>query len=288
MTPPTGSVRRALRVAIALAISIAECGCSLTIDADRQQCVTDGDCRAHGTALELSVCKKSICVPDPTWACATDTDPTSDVGKGPFVVTLPVVDALSQLPMAGVTANVMRKIDVAGTTPLGAPAVSDASGRIQLTVEGGFDGYLTLTHPDIAPSLYFFNPPVTKSGEVTTIRLTTSATVAALFQSVGRTFDPTRGVVILTAEDCKASGLADVSFVVSGLDDVANFYSVDGLPTTTTTATDSSGYGGLLNVPAGTTAIRADHAKRGTIGQLSLFVRAGTLSYSRMVPRADE
>lgn len=235
----------------------------------------------------MSVCKKSRCVPDPAWACMTDPDPSASVDKGPFVVTLTVVDVVGQLPMAGVTATMMRKIDVGGSSPIGAPAVSDASGRIQLTVEGGYDGYLTLTHPDIVPSLYFFNPPVAKSGEVTPIRLTTATTVSALFQNVGRSFDPTRGVVILTAEDCKANSLSDISFDVTGLDNVTNFYSVDGLPTVTTSATDSSGYGGLLNVPVGTTAIRADHASLGTIGQLSLFVRAGTLSYSRMVPRAD-
>lgn len=218
----------------------------------------------------------------------TDSDPTAGVGKGPFVVTLTVVDVVGQVPMPNVTATMMRKIDVAGSAPIGAPAVSDASGKIQLTVEGGFDGYLTLSHPDIVPSLYFFNPPVAESAEVTPIRLTTATTVNALFQNVGRSFDPTRGVVILTAEDCKANGLSDVSFVVTGVDGITNFYSVDGLPTITTPATDSSGYGGLLNVPVGTTAISADHARLGTIGQLSLFVRAGTLSYSRMVPRADD
>jgi hypothetical protein len=203
------------------------------------------------------------------------------------VVRLPVVSTLDQSPLAGVEATLFRKIDVAGSLPLSAPSVSDANGMIDLSVEAGFEGYVTLVHADLAPSLYFFNPPIEKDVTVSPVRLATPSTVTALFQNVGRNFDPTRGVVVLTVEDCRSKPLAGVSFVVKGVEGSTNFYSVGGLPTITTSATDISGYGGLLNLPPTTTAIRADHAKLGTIGQLSLFVKAGTLSYSRMVPRAE-
>lgn len=283
MKPGRSSFTHLLQTALAVASSLSPLGCTLIADADRQQCVVDMDCLQRGDAFKATICQESYCVADPAWACMTQQEESGE--PGPFTIRLPVVSVLDQAPVPGVAAAMFRKIDVASTTPVGAQAVSDANGIVELTVEKGFDGYVSLSHPTIGPSLYFFNPPVQRSETLPPIRLASIQVVTALFQQVGRTYDPNQGVVILTAEDCESRPLAEVSFAVpKWSDETGVFYSVGGLPTTSTSATDSSGYGGLLGLPPETVAISATHATQGSIGSLSLFVKAGALSYSRMVP----
>ncbi|MGE5788193.1 MAG: hypothetical protein ACM3ZE_26595 [Myxococcales bacterium] len=283
MKPATDPFTCLLRTALAVASSVSFLSCTLITDADREQCVVDTDCLERGDAFKATVCQESQCVADPAWACLQDQGDSSD--PGPFTVRLPLVSVLDQSAMAGVTAVMYRKIDVASSNPISAQAVSDANGVVELSVEKGFDGYVSLSHQSIGPSLYFFNPPVRRSETVSPIRLASIPVVAALFQQVGRTYDPNQGVVILTAEDCQSRPLSQVSYTVPKWSaSTAVFYSVDGLPTTSTSATDGSGYGGLIGLPPETVAISATHTTQGSIGGLSLFVRAGALSYSRMVP----
>jgi hypothetical protein len=288
-----GFPARSARAAAAVA-SIALClQCSLTIDADREQCSTTADCKDRGGEFTTSVCKDSVCIADPAWSCLSEDDPTSDTSSSTkqLVVRIPVVSALTQAPLAGVSARMHHKIDVDAVNPLGDPVVSDEKGIIELKVEPGYDGFLSLTQADIGPSLYFFNPPVRKNETVAPVRLASPVMVSALFQQVGKTFDPTRGIVLLTAEDCTGAPAEGVTFTSSNSDaSTQSFYSVDGLPTTSTQATDASGYGGLIGLAPGTLAV-AGSRKFGEksaekIGALSLFVKASVVSYSRMVPNA--
>jgi hypothetical protein len=285
-----GFPARSARAAAIVASMVLSLQCSLAIDAEREQCSTTADCRARGGEFAESVCKNSVCIADPAWSCVSEEASTvTEPSTKQFVVRIPVISVLSQAPMAGVTARMYRKIDVDAANPLGDPVVSDAKGVIELTVDSGYDGFLTLSHADIGPSLYFFNPPVKKNETVAPIRLASPAMVSALFQQVGKTFDPTRGIVVLTAEDCTGAPAGGIAFT-STMSDAATqpFYSVDGLPTTSTQSTDASGYGGLIGLTPGTLAITGSRNAVGdtteAIGKLSLFVKASSVSYSRMVP----
>ncbi|MGC4066287.1 MAG: hypothetical protein QM784_16970 [Polyangiaceae bacterium] len=285
-----GFAARCARAAAIVASVALGVQCSFTIDAEREQCSTTADCRARGGEFAESVCKNSVCIADPAWSCSseesgTDTEPSSKQ----FVVRIPVISVLNQQPIPGVTARMYRKIDVDAASPVGDPVASDANGIIELKVDSGYDGFLTLTHENIGPSLYFFNPPVRKNETVAPVRLASPAMVSALFQQVGKTFDPTRGIVVLTAEDCTGAPAEGIAFDSTISDaNTQPFYSVDGLPTTSTEATDASGYGGLIGLTPGTLAITGsrdlDTETPQTIGKLSLFVKASSVSYSRMVP----
>jgi hypothetical protein len=164
---------------------------------------------------------------------------------------------------------------------------SDAKGMLTLSVDAGFDGFITLTHADFGTSLYFFNPAVTKDQEVSAVRLASSEIAAMLMQQVGATYDPSRGSIVLSADDCQGLPGEGISYTAKQSDDrLMAFYSVDGLPTTQTNATDPSGYGGFIDVAPGNLTITGSHGDYGTVGKLTLFVKANTTSYSRMVPNA--
>jgi len=260
--------------------------CTLAIDADRKQCSTTADCQARGGAFFGGVCQDSVCVLNPAWSCISQPAVPSET-KDSFTVRLPLVDVVKLQPMPGVTARLYEKIDVEAATPISEPVTSDADGIIAFNFTAEFDGFAILSNDTILPSMYFFNPAVSNDQTLPPVRLATPAMAAALIQNVGSTFDPARGIVILTAEDCIGQPAQGVSYSTASADSqTLAFYSVDGLPTTLTAATDPSGYGGLIGVVPGTTAITAFQESQGKIGGISLFVKASTISYSRMAPSA--
>ncbi len=262
--------------------------CTLMVDAQREQCASTADCRQRGGDFSGSVCQNSACVPDPAWSCRELAASSTVTSGATFVVRVPVVSVITKAGMAGISARLYPKIDVDLAQPIGDAVVSDANGILEFHVASGFDGFMTLEHSAIGPSLYFFNPPVERDLTVAAVRLASVEMVGALLKQVGRSFDPTRGVVVLTAEDCNAQPAEGISYSSSAADSATQaFYSVEGLPTTTTAATDSSGYGGLIGMLPGTTAISGSHALQGSIGRISLIVKAGTVTYSRMVPSAE-
>lgn len=261
--------------------------CSLSVDAGREQCRTDGDCQRRGGVFSASVCVDSVCSVPERWACLPEGIASTSMGRGPFTVHVPLVSVLTQKPVADVTAQVCAKIDSACIAPLGEAVKSDELGILTLNIEADFDGFLKLEHPDFGTSLYFFNPSVTRDVDFPAVRLASTEMVAMLMQQIGTTYDPSRGAVVLTASDCLGDSASGVGYSENKSDDrIKAFYSADGLPTTLSHATDASGYGGFIDVPPGNLSIQGTQEDFGAVGSLSLFVKAGTTSYSRMVPNA--
>ncbi len=262
-------------------------GCSFLLDADREQCAVDADCRERGAAFADSICVQSVCQAEPTWSCLNEPASTPGTG-GPFAVALQLVGLVDQQPLAGVTARLCRKLDVDCMEP-SEPVVSDENGVAELVVAGGFDGYVTLESDDIAPSLYFFNPPIDRDQHTGPVPLANAAVVRALTSQSGTPALEDRGIVVLTAQNCQSLPAAGVSYAVENTDpDPATkaFYSVAGLPTTSGAATDGSGYGGLLNVRPGTIAVTGRLQESGReMAKVSLLVRPNALTYAQLVPR---
>lgn len=274
-------------------------GCSLLLDPNRTQCASNSDCVNRGPAFAATVCVDSFCQgsADPTWSCAGDPpsgDP--DAGPGPFIASIILLDA-NQVPLAGVQAQPCSKLDVDCTTPLASPINSDANGLVSFAVPSGFDGYLQLTSSSmtsspIVPTLYFFNPPIvsntTSPLEVTVL---VPEDLAGIGQEVGVTLLSDRGTVILTALDCQGNPAPGVVFSVSSGDSMtATFYTAQQTPLTDAGAqsTDTTGYAGIANVPAGSTAVTGTLLSNGErLGAISLFVRAGAISYAPWVPLGE-
>jgi len=214
-------------------------GCSLTLDADRVQCSSDADCAARGPAFAESVCVASVCEPaDPRWACLGAANPAAG-DDGPFAVTMHVRDLLNQSPVADVQADVCSKVDVACSNPR-FTTLSDADGRVTLSVDAAFSGFVAFTSSETVPTRYFFNPPINDDQEVAPLSLSQPAARGALLQQLGAS--PEQGDILLTASDCTGAPAADVTFELTPQSESAvGYYLLNGLPSPNATATDLTG-----------------------------------------------
>ncbi|HKO51348.1 MAG TPA: hypothetical protein VJV79_26750 [Polyangiaceae bacterium] len=286
---PAPRLRRLLPVRLLAAFGLlgSLASCSVMVDANRPQCSQDSDCTNRGPEFAGSVCSAAgLCGEDPKWSC--DAAPTSTG----YTLTMHLQDAVdSKKVLPGVVAQLCRQLDVACETPVGATVVSDAGGGITMQIEPGFDGYVQLTDSKIAPSLYFLTPP--KSGDLDLPMVPLASPLAArgiVVTAGAKSWLPDRGIVLLNAFDCLGQTAGGITFSLGGAPDPSTviFYLVDNFPTTTGTATDATGYGGLVNVPVGVATIAGTLGPGGRkVSNTSLLIRAGYVSYSSVTPNSQ-
>ncbi len=257
-------------------------GCSVVVDANRVQCNTDADCTARGPAFASSSCVASLCTASSKWSCLSDPPAVSNAA-GPFNVTMHVADLISHAPLPGVQAELCRKLDVACAEPV-STVMSDAAGTINLQVEAAFSGYVWLQSDTIVPTLYFFNPTIDHDTDIPSLSMSTPSARGALLGQLGA--DTSRGDILLDAWDCTGVTASSVSFSITPeSSDVISYYLSSDLPTRGPGPTDSTGYGGFVNLNAGTVTVSAtDAITQEHISDLTLVVRPGTATWARMVP----
>jgi hypothetical protein len=263
-------------------------GCTVLVDANRPQCSTNDDCKSRGAAFEGAVCTPAgLCEVDPQWSC--EGVPSSAAPA--YRLTMHLQDAVSMKALPGVIAQLCRKLDVTCELPIG-QTVSDSGGGIALQIEAAFDGYVQLTDPQIAPALYFLTPPEHGDVDLPTVPLASPTAATLIVRSAGgpgTTWLPDHGIVLLNAFDCAHQPAPGITFSIGGASDPATFifYLVNTLPTITTMVTDVTGYGGLVNMPVGTSTITATFGPGGRkMSTISVLIRAGYISYSSVTPNA--
>jgi hypothetical protein len=282
-----------MRVSCPVAFVLATVQCTTIIDSGRQQCQSKNDCLTIKSAPSDAECQNNVCVASASWSCLTTPITTSAVGAGPYTVRVPLIDVSTLEPVAGVTAFVYKKTDQGLEHPSG-PFVSGDDGYLTLRVEplgaSGFEGFMSLTQPDSVtapPAYYFFNPAIGGDTEVAPVRVASLAAVTSLVTNVGENVDTSRGFIVTSAEDCLGNAAAGISYSSTVADSgTLAFYSEGHLPTTKASATDDSGYGGLIGVVPGNVTLVGSHVVHGKIGEVTVFVKAGAVSYTRMVPNA--
>ncbi|MBW2523483.1 MAG: hypothetical protein JRI23_04885 [Deltaproteobacteria bacterium] len=266
----------------------AQGGCSYLVDSGRVQCDTDEDCVSRGAAFADAICVDSTCEPsgvDPAWACLGAVawpEPPSQL----VALSLPLVNLVTSDPLPGVAARACEKLDPTCEHPLTPDSVSDGAGLVVLTVEAGFDGYIELRSAETQPALFFLYPPVREDLLAPALPLFLVADFQSVAQASGNPPQGDLGHVFLGARDCLGAPAEVVTLSGSGLgQEVALFYLIDDLPVLTALATDSSGRAGFVNVAPGTVVIHGTHMPTGQrVGEVSLRVRAGEISYSSLVP----
>ena len=281
----------ALRKLASVLCCVLAVGCSLNADADRKQCSNDCDCTERGPEFAQSVCVNSWCAPEPKWSCL-DTPPAMSSESGSFSITLRVQDVLQAAPLAGVEARLCRNFDVNCENPQAGPVMSDDFGVVRFEVRPdspplGFSGFVSFTRSDLMPGMYFFNSSIDRAVDISGIQLLNTQAVGVLTQLLDAEFDPERGLVLISTYDCKEEPADGVMLMTDDTDEFsATFYSVKGIPALGATATDLSGYAGIFNVPPGRIAVTGRLNQDGRIlASLSLLVKAGSITYSRMAPR---
>jgi len=309
------------RLPVAWIITLSLGGCSLAVDADRAQCKTNQDCESHG--LAGAICnKQSLCVaqqslkedarvsnpggekdgghrgtshdgggdgappaPMADWSClekprVVTTEP------GPFHVTMHVTTIVPSAPAAGVAVVLCTtKLDVECSTMTGDPQTTNSNGDVAFDVPRSFSGYAQLKRDDLITGLYFFNPNVDRNLDAVAVQLASPGILNALSSAAGSMQDPKKGTILMSIVDCNNVAAANAVFSAQGSDAIP-FYSVGGLPNAMATTTDSSGYGGFVNVPPGVISIKGliDGGKRDIGAAVSFLTRANSLSYIKLVP----
>jgi hypothetical protein len=104
----------------------------------------------------------------------------------------------------------------------------------------------------------------------------------------GQTVDPMRGTAILEGVDCQGNPEGGISFQSANADaETVLFYLIAKIPQQPpgTTATDTDGYGGFLNLPVGNTVAKS-YKNGGSvyIRESSFDVLMNTISYVLIAP----
>jgi hypothetical protein len=255
--------------------------------APKPECNADQDCVSRGPEYVGGACLAMKCRPNPKWRCESPPTTTQPTATN---LTVPIVDALSLAMVPNVHLVACNKLDLMCAQPV-AEATSGSDGNVKITVPASFAGYLQQTERrDFAPAMYFLPTTLPSNGMLPNFPLLASgAIINALATALGAGLDPTRGHMMLIADDCFGMPQAGVKFSSPQADrSTVQFYVLDQLPSTTAKQTPAAGDGGYLNFPAGTALITATEvASSLELATVSVLVRAGFISvaYIRPMPR---
>ncbi len=143
--------------------------------------------------------------------------------------------------------------------------------------------------PIFAPGLLFFNPPVLHdSTEPIVLPLTPVASFGPLLEAAGQVFDPSTGSVFITSLDCNREPAPGVQYEIGKYGDlVTPLYVDNGVISDGAKATDGSGMGGFLGVPAGFNTVAGEVSIGGdevVTGESGIYVAPFTVTYTTLAP----
>jgi hypothetical protein len=300
---------RTIEAGVGLAITLSGLGCAAVVEfPDDPQLVSQ---------VALSA--------EPGWRCLAEPLQPSTPSAPTVRVRALACDALRgcSAPATGLTARVCSKIDIACTSPL-LEGLRSTDGVFEFEVPTtvmGFDGYLEITSdaepctspafgaagplvcglapgcnpdaPDAACNvpvyprfLHFFNPPI--SADATAPALITLLPTAGLLGILGATggsYDPSTGIVIVTAHDCDGAPAADVTYALGeAAPSAAALYMDNGVLSSARSSTDATGVGGFVGLPPGYVSIDALVGSGERIGGVGVQIAPGSITNATLVP----
>jgi hypothetical protein len=204
---------------------------------------------------------------------------------GPFKVQMHLQHMVNQMPLKDVTARVCRKLDVNCENPE-STELSNENGDVTVTIVKGFTGYVALNRDGLTPTLYFINPTADRDLELGNVQMAEPAVVSGLTTRAGAAQRQDRGLILFSAYNCDRSTSPGIRFSSKDSDDdTVTFYSSGGLPSSTGSETEMSGFGGFINAPVGIFSIEGQRSSDGrVVGRVSVLLKAGELTITRLVP----
>ncbi len=261
--------------------------CSVLYDTSEVQCESDSDCADRG--FEGAACVDHVCQDvsaSGDWGCLGSVQWPS-AGSGKMTLSVMVIDVITEQPPTDLEVKLCPKLDVECTNPSDSDQRFNEQGMLEVTVNAGFDGYLEMTSPTITPSLFFVTRPVWEDTVVPGVLPVVSPEgFDGIAQAIGTTRDPEMGHTFVVAANCNGEPAAGVRFEVGDENEkTAPYYMINNAPVGSQTSTDAAGNGGFLNLDTGFASITGYVASSGAlIGESSFIVRAGAVSYPRIIP----
>jgi hypothetical protein len=179
----------------------------------------------------------------------------------------------------------------------GTPYVtSDEGGVAPFTLPNSFAGYYQFNDPSLFTTAFYPSQMLAGDKEVTMaatlLPLTATQELGAILNGITLSYDTDGGLghVLLSIYDCHDHSAPGVVFIPSATAPQNSQYPTlifytegsgvgSELPTTSATATDNSGTGGLLNVPKGVFTVTAKLASNGQkLGLINMLVQPGVAS----------
>lgn len=299
-------VRSILVVSFAASAILA---CSLALQTSAEQCNVDGDCAARGAAFANTRCVDHVCAADakdsgggdvvvdgppadPKWGCLGNVV-IPPPAKPKVKATIPFVELVQKTPITDIKVRLCARLDVSCNNPIGPLQTPGSDGKVSFDVDANFDGFAEVLPdkddagtPHYVPSLVFFNPTPTDDREYHQILLLSPSTLTTVAAAAGSSVDPKLGAIFYAARDCSDGSGEGVSVSIDRTESsTQGFYLIKGLPSLAASATDSSGYGGIVNTPISFVKVSATlFSTKKPIGSTTVLSRAGTITYVYLVP----
>jgi len=275
------SAQRLGRLALTLASLSGALGCSLVVDAQREQCSTDLDCQLRGPTFAEAMCVENLCQTDPTWACA-DSVQTGE--QQAVEAPLTVVNLLNGTPFAGVHATLYSALDFNLDTPLDA-ADTDAQGKATLSVPAGGEVFVALEGEGVIESgLFYPPPPITAETGFGQLYAGTPGASGGLIGLIGAVPQAGRGIALTVIRDCVGSGGAGATIVYTGETQGSTpFYSLNGIASSSARALDASGQAGIVNLRPGVVGVEIRSGDT-LVSTTSVLVRAESVTQVTLLP----
>jgi hypothetical protein len=284
-----GPAQRFLRRFLVASVASSTVACSVLVDSGREQCSTDGDCQKRGGVFARALCANSVCITDVKWGCVGSVVwPMVPPVASPEKVTakLSLSNLLTGDVVVGAKARVCGKLDPNCDLPTQSDLFSDNDGVLTVQLSKFFEGYLEIKYTNMVDTLYFFNPPLDAERVIPFIPLVPFNALEVFGGQLNMMPDVTRGTVIGLAYDCRGQSVEGVQLSSDDGDEkTAPFYMVSGFPSLEATKTDTSGQGGIANVPVGGRLISGRRADTGEVfGRVNVQTRASQITYTSMLP----
>jgi hypothetical protein len=269
--------------------------CTAINDTSQTQCDEDSDCRSR--FAERARCVDEFCVPGPPPVGCFDSEPPPPrVEAATFL--LEVWHASRATPLADVQLRMCSEDDHECSTPLQV-VVTDTNGIAWLTAPPGTDGgdlfFVEATLEGYVPSIYYVARPWIEASAAMFVRIPLDmirpVELSTYLEFGGIAYDPTLGLVVMSATDCEGLGLPGARFTADPLGAAVpfHFHTLPVAVTSPTEVTDASGRGGFANVSPGLVRVRAVHADGDRLaGERVVLVRPGWWTDVRLSPAAGE
>lgn len=221
------------------------------------------------------------CITAVDWSCLGNPEPApaTEPGEMDFAVTL--VDFQTGTEVSGAEVKMCAQGDDLCETPLGTET-TDAEGKATFTVDrgtSGFNGYMEVTGAGRFPSRIYLRQPLQESTELSFSAIS-QASMGAFVGLLGLELDPELSLASVLLLDCSGRRARGAVFSSPEAQEGTTVgYLSNGLPSPDATATDSSGIGGLFNLPVGEATIRGERQDTGgVIFEQRVFLKAGFIA----------
>jgi hypothetical protein len=233
------------------------------------------------------------------WSCAAGEGAAATPGSGlasaadepapgsPLSWRLSAVDFVTAAPVEALRVRACYRADVDCASPLGDPPEPDDEGRVQISADPGFNGYLEIEAPGMVPTLLFFSAPwssqLLQQLERKPLPLLPLPSLQALGSTARLQLDPASGVLGLYAYDCAGSAAPGVRLELGT--GAVPYAFVDDLPVVNQDVTSEQGLAGFVNVPPGVVVVSSFvDGQPEPMSVESLLVRSGWLSSMSLLP----